>query len=1483
MRTMNATTGILLRHFPAAMILASLTGTVSLAAAPDSGLKPRGVCSDPRSWKPVPYQAQAPTGGVTPAEDGLFLPVMTNNIRYLLDSFSNDHMLFPFRLRVGQQDPPAGDNPQHKFWDKQLRGSSAGRFMMGAGETLRWIEHAELRKRLNDLIDGIEACRETNGYILAYPPDKPVSEEPNYARAWFTHGLIEAAIAGNPKAGRLLRGHADWFNHWDLLPRLLYWSSNNPQGHIASTRTYFSPVGKPEDLQVAEKYYVCDWWMDQLAARDPAAVWKYPLNRPHCYLITSFEAYLDHYRGTGDRRYLDAMLGAWDLIHDHWEHVGGSMAICEGPPYPPRSYYLREELHTGETCGSVFWIKFNQRFHQLYPTQEKYVNEIEKSIYNVCLPNQAGSQGIRYHTRMEGALDKVGGFNTCCEGQGTRLFGSLPEYIFSIAKDGLYVNLFEPSSIRCAVAGQKVALDMNSKFPFEPDVTLKVTVAKPLAMKVRIRVPAWATAEMPITVNGRRAATGKPGTYAVLDRKWADGDTVTFTLPTGCRATRYTGADQIQGHNRYALEYGPLLLAAVGPLDGTLGMRIAQSPGSPRDWLQPKPGQPLHFTVKGQPECEFMPCWDIGARTFTCYPVFDPPANDGALRGAGRLPSRHRGDPAFVVAAQASVDEARAAQRLQGAFVWTQAEAPHEQTYAVFRKTFELEKASQHATLRIFADVRYLLWINGEYVERGPCRFSALRPEFDTLDVTRYLKTGSNAAAVLVHYPGYLPMCDRRPEEYTSQCARMKAHRPALAAELELTHTDGKKTFLSTDATWRCTTDTGHLASPPAYGSIFDVIDARRDSGDWHRLDFNHASWPSAVPLSGGFWEPLQPRSIPLLRQEVVTNLTLVGAQPTATGPGPLESRLPLELTTGSEVVIDCGREVQAYAALDFEADAGSQLELHYATLFFDLGRVPGWGRAPHKPLGGPNRYTARAGRQTYLTTDTVGFKYLVIRVPQGRIKLLGLRVVDRLYPFQRLGRFASSDDTLDHIWQTGVRTVEVCCEDAHVDCADCERAQWMADGYMMGYPVARVALAGPGDDGRLRYADGRLLRNMLRHMGDSQLPDGRLQPMQPAEYPVQRTHGVIDDYSCLWMQAEAELYRRDGDVELVRDLWPVMVRAVDYYLQRRTERGLVYAGEFVYFANPLAYVTCEGATLNAYFYRSLQDAAELARAVNDSANALRFATAAEELRTAYNRVLWDEPAGTYRGAVVPPKPPVSDPIPPQWTKRNRLPLDADYRTPPTAHAALMALYYEVVPPDRKARVFAFLRKRFPAENANAYTYAFYLETLFRQDTPEMDRAAVKTIRDRWVHMTKAETGTTTEHFKGGSTVHEAGAHPAYFLSSYVLGVRTEGPREARRLVIDPRLGDLTHAEGTTLTEFGPVSGRWQRDENQSLIFEIDNAAKVPALVSLRLPDATASLTVDGKPLLRQGTPAAKNVSVEAGRVRFHLQPGKHFGQLAGK
>lgn len=589
-----------------------------------------GNVTSAAEWRTIPYLANAPLKGVSVKEgQGLFRRAMENNITYLLTSFSVEDMLRPFRERAGKAVRPGMRQPI-AFWETTLPGSSAGRFMMGAGNTLRWIEHPELRANLNAIVDGIEECRQPNGYIMAYPEDMILhSERGGYTRAWVTHGLIEAGYAGNPKAFELLRGYYDWFDRCEWLPKMMRGGTQGVQGMIANTRMFFTPVGKPEDVQVIQRYYQENYWLDGLAAHSKDVVWQYPYDRPHNYLITDFEAYLDVYRATGDERYLGAMKGAWNLYHDHWEHVGGSIAITEFGEFPPDSYRLNAQspfCETGETCGSVFWVRFNQRFLMMQPEEEKYANEIEKSIYNVGLANQVASHGIIYHARlvgMKGDLPVPLSTNSCCEGQGTRLLGSLPEYIFSIAPDGVYVNLFEPSSIEWSQGGAQMKVDLKGNFPMKPEVKLEVTASQPMTAKIRVRVPAWAAGPMQISVNGRAVATGKPGSYVTLNRTWATGDAVNFTLPMELKLTRYAGLDKIEGHERYALEYGPVLMALIGSDSAMLKV-----PGGGRaEDILPRIKQdqyrPLHFSVEGHPEYSYMPYWQVITEPFTCYPVID--------------------------------------------------------------------------------------------------------------------------------------------------------------------------------------------------------------------------------------------------------------------------------------------------------------------------------------------------------------------------------------------------------------------------------------------------------------------------------------------------------------------------------------------------------------------------------------------------------------------------------------------------------------------------------------------------------------------------------------------------------------------------------------------------------------------------------------------------------------------------------------------
>lgn len=85
---------------------------------------------------------------------------------------------------------------------------------------------------------------------------------------------------------------------------------------------------------------------------------------------------------------------------------------------------------------------------------------------------------------------------------------------------------------------------------------------------------------------------------------------------------------------------------------------------------------------------------------------------------------------------------------LQTSMIWVPESPVLRGMPAAFRKVFQLAKVPQEAKLRIFADSRYILWINGTYVGRGPNRFHIGGPEYDTYNVAGHLKVGENLVAV---------------------------------------------------------------------------------------------------------------------------------------------------------------------------------------------------------------------------------------------------------------------------------------------------------------------------------------------------------------------------------------------------------------------------------------------------------------------------------------------------------------------------------------------------------------------------------------------------------------------------------------------------------------------------------------------------------------------------------------------------------------
>ena len=565
----------------------------------------------------VPLKACAPVSGVE-LTGGPLLAAFEHNIGYL-KSLSLDSILYWFRVKAGL---PAPGQPYRGHFEDNIKGQTAGLFLMGAANSLRWKDDPDLRAEVEAVVDGIDKAAEPDGFFEPIPKREfGTLEYPNYVRVWMNYGLKAASLIGNAKALPLMRGMQSWFNACDERPIVRYLALAF-QGVIANTTVALSEVGLPEDLQAVVDWYQEDWWLGQFLRKDPGAIDKRPT--PHGTELEAITAYLDMYRATGKDYYVNAVKAAYAMFRDHWQHVGGGIVAIEMTEIAPDCYWLDPIHKYNELCCSAHWLYLNQRLHHLYPDVETYVAEIEKTLYNIVVANQVKKKFIRYHAYID--IQKDCDFSTpvsCCAGLGTRILGSLPEFVYSIDPGGISVDLYYDSRITWQHKGEQCRLTTQSTQPAGGDVNITLDVAPKGPLALRLRIPGWVRGEVEILLNGSTVGHGIPGSYYTLEREWRAGDSLCLTFPLCLRSSRYRGLDAVSGYERYAFEWGPLLLGAVGRLDARgRYLLIDQDPENPEVWAIPMEGKPGHFSVRDKPGCTLVPYYEIGDEVFTSYPIF---------------------------------------------------------------------------------------------------------------------------------------------------------------------------------------------------------------------------------------------------------------------------------------------------------------------------------------------------------------------------------------------------------------------------------------------------------------------------------------------------------------------------------------------------------------------------------------------------------------------------------------------------------------------------------------------------------------------------------------------------------------------------------------------------------------------------------------------------------------------------------------------
>jgi len=447
-----------------------------------------------------------------------------------------------------------------------------------------------------------------------------------------------------------------------------------------------------------------------------------------------------------------------------------------------------------------------------------------------------------------------------------------------------------------------------------------------------------------------------------------------------------------------------------------------------------------------------------------------------------------------------------------------------------FRRTFDLPAKPASFAIRVSADNRYKLFVNGELAAVGPARGDVLHWRYDPVDIARYLKAGRNVlAAVVWNFAELAPVAQMSLKTGFLVQGETQAERIA-----------------DTGPNWKAIRDAAFKAIPFPRGFQYgyyvvgpgDHIDAALYPWGWEKPDFDDSAWKPAHSIgrpelrtsaSGEDWW-LTPRSIPMVelkpeRGGVVRRSS--GATPPPsflTAP----SSFSVPANTKAVVLIDWTHLTTAYPELVVSGGKGALVSMKYAeTMRTPNVRDPGNRNEidGKEMVGNYDELVADGGAGRLLTTlwwRTWRYLQLTVETAGEPLTIDDFRSVYTGYPFERKARFDSDSPELKTMLDIGWRTARLCAHETYVDCPYYEQLQYTGDTRIQ----ALLSLYNTGD--------ARLMRNAIESMDATRTPGLPSMSRGPSRVPQ-----YIPGYSLWWIGMLHDYWMYQDDPEFVARMLP--------------------------------------------------------------------------------------------------------------------------------------------------------------------------------------------------------------------------------------------------------------------------------------------------------------------------------------------------------
>jgi alpha-L-rhamnosidase len=706
-----------------------------------------------------------------------------------------------------------------------------------------------------------------------------------------------------------------------------------------------------------------------------------------------------------------------------------------------------------------------------------------------------------------------------------------------------------------------------------------------------------------------------------------------------------------------------------------------------------------------------------------------------------------------------------------------------------FRRTIHLSIKPATLPVRVSADQRFVLFVNGERVAAGPARGDLAHYRYERIDLAPYLRAGANVIAAQVWSDGNLAPVAEISAGHTGFL--LKAERdadaqintgPAWQSRLDLSRTvvSGPRQIIAQVG------PTYYAAGAP------ERHDAALQVAGWRTGGGAGNDWQGAVAAvtQGDKVRVLVPDVLPPMRYEAATVGQVVRTNGVA-AVGFSNHAAVVPAHANASLLIDLGRVMAGYPVLTTSGGKGAQVTMRYTEALYDpvaKGERGGAVRfadrakvANGQALGLTDTFLAD-GRQTVRFEPfwwrAGRFVEITVTTADQPLTLNGFETRETGFPFVQKGTFSSSDPQLDAIWRTGWRTALFDAHETYMDTAYWEQLQYIGDTRIQALVSYDVA------------GDPRLAVQALDAFDASRMVDG----LPQSSWPISSAN-PIPPFALLWIGMLHDYWMHEQDLAPLRRNLAGMRSVLDWYRTYVRADGMVKASPgwlFVDWRDGLdggrdrSGAAADSCVIALLRLGALKQAADLEDAIGDPTHAeTDRADAALATRGIQARC---------------------------WDGGRQLYADAPDHAHFSQHANALAVLYDVAPADQRQTILK--RITVPGHGIDApagitgttYYFSYYLARA-------LDHAGLADryldLLSNWRHLLQQHFTTWPENpDPTRSDSHAWSAHPTSGLLTYVAGVQPDAPGFTK-VRIAPHLGTLTRLDARTAHPDGTIRTRY--------------------------------------------------------------------------